>query len=150
MGSRVLISKFTRLGFENACWMARQASRCQQAFSKPCLVNLISKDTNLVFSISFFCSKAEQWNRCEVLCIIWNACLFFAYIHFFINKISKPIAGASSITDIVLAPAKSTTAHSLTQTNTLPTCFLAHLSQRLKMSYCDRSSSVMGLSVRRA
>ena len=31
--------------------MARQASLCQQAFSKPCLVNLISKDTHLVFSI---------------------------------------------------------------------------------------------------
>ena len=29
----------------------RQVSRCQQAFSKPCLVNLISKDTHLVFSI---------------------------------------------------------------------------------------------------
>ena len=28
-----------------------QASRCQQAFSKSCLVNLISKDTQLVFSI---------------------------------------------------------------------------------------------------
>ena len=28
-----------------------QASRCQQAFSKPCLVNLISKDTLLIFSI---------------------------------------------------------------------------------------------------
>ena len=28
-----------------------QASRCQQAFSKHCLVNLISKDTHLVFSI---------------------------------------------------------------------------------------------------
>ena len=26
-------------------------SRCQQAFSKPCLINLISKDTYLVFSI---------------------------------------------------------------------------------------------------
>ena len=26
-------------------------SRCQHAFSKPCLVNLISKDTHLVFSI---------------------------------------------------------------------------------------------------
>ena len=30
---------------------AWQASRCQHAFSKPCLVNLISKDTHLVFSI---------------------------------------------------------------------------------------------------
>ena len=29
-----------------------QASRWQQALSKPCLVNLISKDTHLVFSIS--------------------------------------------------------------------------------------------------
>ena len=28
----------------------RQASRCQQAFSKPCMVNLISKDTHLVFT----------------------------------------------------------------------------------------------------
>ena len=31
----------------------RDASRCQQAFSKPCLVNLISKDTHLVFSIYY-------------------------------------------------------------------------------------------------
>ena len=31
--------------------IARQASRYQQAFSKPCLVNLISKDTHQVFSI---------------------------------------------------------------------------------------------------
>ena len=29
-----------------------QALRCQQAFSKPCLVNLISKVTHLVLSIS--------------------------------------------------------------------------------------------------
>ena len=33
--------KFTRLGFENACLIARQASRCPQALSEPCLVNLI-------------------------------------------------------------------------------------------------------------
>ena len=53
-GSRLLIYiKFTRLSFENACWIARQASRCQHAFSKPCLVNLISKDTHLVFSITY-------------------------------------------------------------------------------------------------
>ena len=31
--------------------LSKQASRCQQTFSKPCLVNLISKDTHLVFSI---------------------------------------------------------------------------------------------------
>ena len=41
----------SRLGFEHACCLSRQASRCQHAFSKPCLVNLISKDTHLVFSI---------------------------------------------------------------------------------------------------
>ena len=50
-GSRLFDIKFTRLSFENACLIARQASQCQQAFSKPCLVNLISKDTHLVFSI---------------------------------------------------------------------------------------------------
>ena len=44
--------KFTRLGFEKACWIARQASRCQHTFSKPCLVNLITKDTHLVLEIS--------------------------------------------------------------------------------------------------
>ena len=39
--------KFTRLDFENACGQA-----IEQAFSKPCLVNLISKDTHLAFSIN--------------------------------------------------------------------------------------------------
>ena len=57
--------KFTRLGFENACWIARQASRCQQAFSKPCLINLISKDTHLVFSISRQASRCQQALRCQ-------------------------------------------------------------------------------------
>ena len=46
--------KFTRLGFENTC------SRCQPAFSKPCLANLISKDTHLVFSISFICREESS------------------------------------------------------------------------------------------
>ena len=36
------------------------ASRCQQAFSKPCLVNLISKDTHLVFSIPRDVNKRSQ------------------------------------------------------------------------------------------
>ena len=43
-GSRLLISSLPGSAL-------RQASRCQQAFSKPCLVNLISKDTHLVFSM---------------------------------------------------------------------------------------------------
>ena len=60
-GSRASFDiKFTRLGFENACWIALQASRCQQAFSKPsCPVNLISKETHLVFSI--FTVKEWYW-----------------------------------------------------------------------------------------
>ena len=40
--------------------ISRQASRSQQAFSKPCLVNLISKDTHLVFSISRQASRSQQ------------------------------------------------------------------------------------------
>ena len=40
--------------------ISRQALRCQQAFSKPCLVNLISKDTHLVFSISRQTSRCQQ------------------------------------------------------------------------------------------
>ena len=38
--------------------ISRQTSRCQQAFSKPCLVNLISKDTHLVFSIYMYLLSA--------------------------------------------------------------------------------------------
>ena len=58
---RKLINRIpASLGFENACWIARQASRCQQAFSKPCLVNLISKDTHQVFSISRQASRCQQ------------------------------------------------------------------------------------------
>ena len=45
-GSRLLISSLP-----GSALRARQASRCQHAFSKPCLVNLISKDAHLVFSM---------------------------------------------------------------------------------------------------
>ena len=41
-------------------YVSWQVSRCQQAFSKPCLVNLISKDTHLVFSISRQASLCQQ------------------------------------------------------------------------------------------
>ena len=40
--------KFTRQGFENACWHREACRAIQQALSKPSLVNLISKDANLV------------------------------------------------------------------------------------------------------
>ena len=71
-GSHLLISSLPGLGFDSACWIARQASRCQQAFSKPCLVNLISKDSHLVFSISctISCNKWRHKNFIMILASI--------------------------------------------------------------------------------
>ena len=46
--------KFTRQGFENACWHREACRAIQHAFSKPSLVNLISKDTHLVFYLSVY------------------------------------------------------------------------------------------------
>ena len=46
--------KFTRQGFENACWHREACRAIQHAFSKPSLVNLISKDANLVFYLSVY------------------------------------------------------------------------------------------------
>ena len=40
--------------------LERQASRCQQAFSKHFLVNLISKDTHLVFSMKYLQYSTRQ------------------------------------------------------------------------------------------
>ena len=34
--------------------------QCQQTFSKPCLINLISKDTHLVYSMSQQASQCQQ------------------------------------------------------------------------------------------
>ena len=46
--------KFTRQGFVNACWHREACRAIQHAFSKPSLVNLISKDANLVFYLSVY------------------------------------------------------------------------------------------------
>ena len=46
--------KFTRQGFENACWHCEACRVIQHAFSKLSLVNLISKDANLVFYLSVY------------------------------------------------------------------------------------------------
>ena len=46
--------KFARQGFENACWHREACRAIQHAFSKPSLVNLISKDANLVFYLSVY------------------------------------------------------------------------------------------------
>ena len=43
--------------------MAWQASRCQKAFSKPRLVNLIQKDTHPVFSIYLIYSLLIFWKK---------------------------------------------------------------------------------------
>ena len=45
--------KFTRQGFENACWHREACQAIQHAFSTPSLVNLISKDANLLFYYQF-------------------------------------------------------------------------------------------------
>ena len=50
-GLRLLVSSLPGRALRTLVDITRQASRCQQAFSKPCLVNLISKDTRLVFYI---------------------------------------------------------------------------------------------------
>ena len=50
-GPRLLISSLPGSALRMLVDIARQASRCQHAFSKPCLVDLISKDTHPVFSI---------------------------------------------------------------------------------------------------
>ena len=49
-----LLTLLTRQGFENACWHREACQAIQHAFSKPSLVNLISKDTNLVFYLSVY------------------------------------------------------------------------------------------------
>ena len=46
--------KFTRQGFENAYWHRETCRAIQHAFIKPSLVNLISKDANLVFYLSIY------------------------------------------------------------------------------------------------
>ena len=46
--------KFTRQGFENACWHREACRASQHAFSKPSLVNLISNYVNLVFHLSVY------------------------------------------------------------------------------------------------
>ena len=51
------------LGFKNACQIAPSLA-IQQVFSKPCLVNLISKDTHLVFSIY---KDSHLWYLCAVI-----------------------------------------------------------------------------------
>ena len=49
LGKCLLISSLPGKALRTLVDIVRLASRCQHAFSKPSLVNLISKDANLVF-----------------------------------------------------------------------------------------------------
>ena len=75
--------------------ISRQASRCQQAFSKPCLVNMISKDTHLVFSISWpyscliVCKYLKSRIFLHVGYFVVNYFVINAYAYFAVNKISR-------------------------------------------------------------
>ena len=46
--------KFTRPGCEKACWHHKACRAIQHAFSKPSLVDLISKGVNMVFYLSVY------------------------------------------------------------------------------------------------
>ena len=54
--------KFTRQGFENACCHREACRAIQHAFSKPSLVNLISKVRNLVFYLSVYTLQISDYD----------------------------------------------------------------------------------------
>ena len=71
-------------------------------------------------------------------------------LHIYISsliRLAKPIAGASSITDIVLAPARSTTAHSLTQFNALPSFFFV-VCRFFKINFIEKFFQIYHQSVK--
>ena len=77
--------KFTRQGFENACWHREACRAIQHAFSKPSLVNLISKDANLVFYLSVYpLLNILQTSNYDVLFFCW-----FSVISDVIQKVKR-------------------------------------------------------------
>ena len=63
--------KFTRQGFENACWPREACRAIQNAFSKPSLVNFISK-TQTWYSIYHFTHWFTlQTGNYEVIFDVW-------------------------------------------------------------------------------
>ena len=54
LGECLLISSLPGKALRTHVDIARLAERCQHAFLKPSLVNLISKDANLVFYLSVY------------------------------------------------------------------------------------------------
>ena len=64
--------KFTKQGFENACWHRAVCWAIQHAFSKSNLVNLISKYANLVFHLSVthcFTLQTGEYNAIFIFCV---------------------------------------------------------------------------------
>ena len=61
--------------------ISQQAFRCQQAFSKPCLVYVISKDTHLVFSISRQALRCQQ-SFSKACLVNFFCCCFILPVHF--------------------------------------------------------------------
>ena len=67
--------------------ISRQASLCQQVFSKPCLVNLISKYTHIVFSISRPFYLCSFFHNQSELMYSLICVYSVACIHFVINVV---------------------------------------------------------------
>ena len=63
--------KFTRQSFEKACRHPETCQAIEHAFSKSSLVNLISKDMNLVFYLSAYQVDSASWvtsfEKCSVI-----------------------------------------------------------------------------------
>ena len=60
--------KFTRLNFESAYWTARQALQFIKRSGKPCLVNLISKDTHLecfIYTLFHYFITGQKSKNCS-------------------------------------------------------------------------------------
>ena len=77
--------KFTRQGFENACWHREACRAIQHAFSKPSLVNLISKDANLVF----YLAGSQCWTLFKLVIMTCFFFIIFVLIQRFWRRHSK-------------------------------------------------------------
>ena len=62
-GSRLLISKLPGSALGMHVEALGKPCDVNKAFSKPCLINLISKDTHLVFSIKILVKSAATYMR---------------------------------------------------------------------------------------
>ena len=77
--------KFTKQGFENACWHHEACLATQHGFSKQNLVNLISKDAKLVFYLSVTHCFTLETSDYDVIFDF----LLIQYIGEFIQKVQR-------------------------------------------------------------